>query len=87
MAFEVAGRWSSSAVTFLQNLAWYESLSVPRVLRRSTQLLFFQRWTALLACTIQRAYAASLLGKPLDACACVNGPAVHVGDLDRLQRA
>ena len=35
---------------------------VPRVLRRSTQLLFFQRWTALLACSIQRAYAASLLG-------------------------
>ena len=73
MAFEVAGRWSPSAVTFLRNLAWYKSLSVPKVLRRSTQLLFFQRWTALLACSIQRAYAASLLGK----CACVNGPAVH----------
>ena len=84
MAFEVAGRWSPSAVTFLRNLAWYKSLSVPRVLRRSTQLLFFQRWTALLACSIQRAYAASLLGKPLGTCACVNGPAVHVGDLDRL---
>ena len=34
----------------------------PSVLRRSTQLLFFQRWTALLACSIQRAYAATLLG-------------------------
>ena len=84
MAFEVAGRWSPSAVTFLRNLAWYKSLSVPRVLRRSSQLLFYQRWTALLACSIQRAYAASLLEKPLGTCACVNGPAVHVGDLDRL---
>ena len=46
--------------------------------------LVLQRWTALLACSIQRAYAASLLGKPLGTCACVNGPAVHVGDLDRL---
>ena len=34
--------------------------------------------------SVQRAYAASLLGKPLGAAACVNGPAVHVGDLDRL---
>ena len=33
MAFEVAGRWSPNAVTFLRNLAWYKSLSVPRVLR------------------------------------------------------
>ena len=79
---EVARRWIPSAVTFMRNL--YKSLSVPRVLRRSTQLLFFQRWTALLACSIQRAYAASLLGKPLGTCACVNGPAVHLGDLDRL---
>ena len=76
MAFEVAGRWSPSAVTFLRNLAWYKSLSLPRVLRRSTQLLFFQRWTALLACSIQRACAASLLGKPLGTSASVNGPAV-----------
>ena len=30
MALEVAGRWSPSAVTFLRNLAWYKSLSVPR---------------------------------------------------------
>ena len=85
MAFEVAGRWSPTAVTFLQNLAWFKSLSVPSVLRRSTQLLFFQRWTALLACSIQRAYAATLLGKPLGASCCVNGPEVHVGDLDRAQ--
>ena len=26
MAFEVAVRWSPSAVTFLRNLAWYKSL-------------------------------------------------------------
>ena len=71
-------------VTFLQNLARYNSLPVPRVLRRSTQLLFFQRWTVLLVCTIQRGYAASLLGTPVGTCPCVNGPAVHVGDLDRL---
>ena len=83
MAFEVAGRGSHEGVTFLQSLAWYKSLSVPRVLRRSTQLLFFQRWTAMLARTIQRAYAAILLVQPLGACSCVNGPAVCLGDLNR----
>ena len=70
-----------------KNLAWYKSPSVPWVLRRSTQLLFFQRWTALQACSIHRAYAASLLRKRLGTCAtcaCANGPAVHMGDLDRL---
>ena len=56
------------------------SLSMPRVIN----LLFFQRWTALLACSVQQVHAASLLGKLLGACACVNGPAVHVCDLDRL---
>ena len=44
---------------------------------------FFQRWTALLACSIQRAYAATLMGKPLGASCCVNGP--EVGDFDRAQ--
>ena len=59
MAFEVAGPWSREGVTFLHSLAWYKSLSVPRVLRRSTQLVFFQRWTAMMARTIQRARCES----------------------------
>ena len=41
MAFEVAGRWRHEAVTFLRSF-WYKFLSVPRVLRRPTKLLFFQ---------------------------------------------
>ena len=87
MAFEVAGRWGHEAVTFLQTLPWYKSLSVPRPLRRCTQLLFFQSWKATLACTKQRVCVVSLLELPLGACSCGNGPAVCVGDLDWAQRA
>ena len=52
-------------------------------MRRSTAELFFQRWTGMLACSVQRAYAASLLGEPLAGKACVNGDLVPVAALDR----
>ena len=84
MGFEVGGRWSEEGFNFLRMLAHYKAQSVPRLLRRSTALLFFQRWTGLMACAVQRAYAASLLGKPLAGTANVNGEPVPVGDLDRL---
>ena len=83
MGFEVAGRWSDEAWDFLQRLAKYKAQSVPKLLRRSVELLFFQRWTGLMACAVQNAYAATLLGEPLGGASCVNGEAVHVADLDR----
>ena len=83
MGFEVGGRWSEDAVAFLRMLARYKAQSVPRLLRKSTALLFFNRWSGLLACAVQRAYAASLLGIPLAGAANVNGAPVPVADLDR----
>ena len=65
IACEVGGRWSDESVSFLKALAWYKAQSCPRLLRGSAYWLFFQRWTGLLACAVQRPYAASLLGKDL----------------------
>ena len=85
MGFEVAGRWSKEAVDFLRGLAKYKAESSPALLRGSAQALFFQRWTGLMACAVQRAYAASLLGQ-LDGgdVSCVNSPPFPVAELDRL---
>ena len=84
LGFEVAGRWSTEAADFLKLLARHKAQACPRLLRRSTAALFFQRWSGMLACSVQRAYAASLLGEPLAGHACVNGGAVAVTDSDRL---
>ena len=83
LGFEVAGRWSAEASDFLQLLARHKAQACPCLLRRSTAALFFQRWTGMLACSVQRAYAASLLGEPLAGKACVNGDLVPVAALDR----
>ena len=42
------------------------------VLRRSTRLLFFQRWDGFVGLLHPVGVVASLLGKPLGTCACVN---------------
>ena len=63
MAFEVAGRWNAETVTFLRALARYRASACPRLLRRSVQRLFFQWWSGMLVCTVQRAYAVNLLGE------------------------
>ena len=83
LGFEVAGRWSEEGVEFVRLLARHKAASCPRLLRRQAAALFFQRWTGLLACSVQRAYAASLLGEPLAGAACVNGCEVAVSELDR----
>ena len=84
MGFEIAGRWSEDSVTFLRLLAKYKAQSCPELLRSSAQQLFFQRWTGLMACAVQRAYACSLLGQHLSGSCCVNGSSVALADLDRL---
>ena len=83
LGLEVGGRWSEEAVSFVQLLARHRAQECPRLLRRSAVQLFFNRWTGLLACAVQQAFAASLLGEPLPGTACVNGPAVRVADLDQ----
>ena len=81
--FRSCGRWSQETVDFLWLLAEYRARSSPRLLRRSAQLLFYQRWIGLLACAVQGAYAASLLEEPLARAACVNGTPVQLSEMDR----
>ena len=82
LAFEVGGRWSASAAVFVHNLAKVKAMSCPSLLRRSAEHLFFNRWTALLSCAAQSAFAASLLEEPLGGEACVNGNEPHLAEME-----
>ena len=81
IALEVCGRWSSEAASFVRALAKFKAESRPRLLKRSAELLYFKRWTALLACSAQSAFAASLLEQPLGGEGCVDGPAPPLASL------
>ena len=83
MGFEVAGRWSEEGVAFVRSLAKAKAESSPKLLRKSAQILYFQRWTGLLACAVQNAFAASLLGESPMNTGPLNGDPVSLADLDR----
>ena len=61
MAFEVAGRWSATAVTFLHNLAWFKSLSVPSVVRPFHAVALFPT----LDCFVGLLHPTGICGDPL----------------------
>ena len=85
LTIEVGGRWSNEAVDFIRLLAKVKARSSPRLLRRSAELLWFNRWTGMLSCAAQSTYASTLLELPLRArgdC-CVNGDEPALADLDR----
>ena len=84
LVFEVGGRWCQGGVEFLHMMAQHKAQGVPRLLRKSAHLLFFQRWSGMLACAVQRAYAVSLLEKPLASAACVNGYELPISELSHL---
>ena len=81
IALEVCGRWSSEAASFVRALAKFKAESCLRLLKRSAELLYFKRWTALLACSAQSAFVASLLEQPLGGEGCVYGPAPPLASL------
>merc|ERR1712137_1304943 len=66
VGMEVGGRWSKEASKFVSMLAKARARSVPPLLRKSTQMAFYHRWTALLSVAAQRAFADTLLGWPVD---------------------
>ena len=72
-ALEVCGRWSSEAASFVRALTKFKAESCPRLLKRSAELLYFKRWTALMACSAQSAFATSFLEQPLGGEGCVHG--------------
>ena len=62
MACETGGRWSQEAIDLVADLAQAKARSAPRLLRRSAELGWQQRWSGILAVAAQAALAASLLG-------------------------
>ena len=64
-ALEVGGRWDKGALRFLRKLAWSRARNVPDWLRASTAHAYLYRWSAMLAVSAHKAYAATLLCLPL----------------------
>ena len=83
LAFEVAGRWSPSSV--LEEFGLVQGLSpCPESFALQPNFILpALDGLCWLAPSSERTLPVCW-GKPLGTCACVNGPAVHVGCLDRL---
>ena len=58
---EVGGRWNETALAFLALLAKYKVQEASPVLRRSAQLAWINRWSAMRSISVQDAFAASVL--------------------------
>ena len=61
IAGEVGGRWSRETQAFLQSLAHCKAQGAPRILRASAEVAWYRRWCSLLACSVAKAVAVSLL--------------------------
>ena len=58
---EVGGRWNHIALDLVDKLAKYKAHSVPKVIQRSVELAWVDRWCAMIGIAVQDALAASLL--------------------------
>jgi hypothetical protein len=81
LALEVGGRFSEEAATFLRLLARARARATPALLRKQAARAFLSRWTTLLACSAQQAFAASLLEEPLGNVANVDGNLPDLSDV------
>jgi hypothetical protein len=81
LAVEVGGRMSEETTTFLRLLAQARARSAPQLLKKQVASALLNRWTNLLACAAQQAFAASLLEQPLAGTANVDGQAPDLSDL------
>ena len=61
LAAEVGGRWSSETAGFLSALAKAQAESMPFLMQSRAQAAWFRRWSAMLACSAERAFSMSLL--------------------------
>ena len=80
-AIEVGGRWSDDAARFLRLLAKAKGRQVPQAVRAAAVRAYLSRWSAIVACTAQRAFAASLLSLPLEGSANLDGQTPELGEL------
>ena len=78
---EVGGRWCSEAVDLNETLARFKSGVAPFLLRRSVEMAFFNRWTAILAVAAHSAFAASLVEPCMASCHGLNGVAPTLASL------
>ena len=54
---EVGGRWSDESRQFLAGLAAAKARSEPKIMKKSTMLCWFRRWSTLMACAAARAFS------------------------------
>ena len=73
MAVEVGGRWSEETASFLRLLSQARARSAPAHLRSAAEKGWLRRWSAMFACTVANAFAASLSDDPLHGLTCVDG--------------
>ena len=64
LAIEIGGRWSEEAQDFIMQLARAKARTAPVSLQTSVMLSWYRRWSSLIACAAQRAFAISLLELP-----------------------
>ena len=77
LAVEVGGRWSPETQQFLSLLARARARAEGWLLRRRAEMAWRLRWGSLLACSVARAVATSLLELPQASGADGETPALH----------
>ena len=60
---EIGGRWGDTWFDLIRALAKEKALSAPKILRRSAEFAWSQRWWNLLSVAAQGSFASSLLGR------------------------
>ena len=60
---EVGGRWGDSWFELIRVLAKEKAMRAPKLLRRSAEFAWTQRWWNMLSVAAQASFASSLLGK------------------------
>ena len=76
LAAEVGGRWSNETSQFLRGLAKARAETVPLILQGRAKAAWLRRWSALLACSMVRAFSGSLVERRLVPCM-GNVPSLH----------
>ena len=74
---EVGGRWSEETANFLRLLAVAKARSETPLRRRRVEQAWRLRWSSMLACTVGRALAASLLDQRTNVCGDGEVPPTH----------
>ena len=81
-AIKVGGRWSEETRGFLSALAIARACGEIPLMRKRAEQAWRMRWRGMLACTVARAVASSLLGLTHSHGGDGNVPAAHEVDGD-----